>query len=198
MSSVRRAGLLSAPVGPVALPSTKSIGIDDGSVWADVLRVTPEIAAARFAELFPAAYLRFHRRDEPRSELGGAARAVLLHLANAGPLTVGETALHLDRAQSVVSEIVDHLEAKGLLERMKDKADRRRTLVWLSDGGFEALERDRDVLSRDLVLRATQAMTEAERAQLVAGMTALLSAADRSREKPQVPTHKKPRRRSRT
>ncbi len=153
--------------------------------------MTPEIAAARFAELFPAAYLRFHRRDEPRSELGGAARAVLLHLANAGPLTVGEIAQHLDRAQSVVSEIVDHLEAKGLLERMKDKDDRRRTLVWLSDEGFELLERDRDVLSRDLVLRATRAMTDDERAQLVAGMTALLSAADRAPQRPELPTHKK-------
>ncbi len=157
--------------------------------------MTPETAAARFAELFPAAYLRFHRRDEPRSELGGAARAVLLHLANAGPLTVGEAARHLDRAQSVVSEIVDHLEAKGLLERMKDKDDRRRTLVWLSEGGFEALERDRDVLSRELLLRATRAMSEAERAHLVTGMTALLSAADRAGERPALPTHTKPKRR---
>jgi hypothetical protein len=39
---------------------------------------------------------------------------VLSHLAVAGPLTVGEAAVHLGRAQSVVSEIVDALaEALG-------------------------------------------------------------------------------------
>jgi DNA-binding MarR family transcriptional regulator len=142
--------------------------------------VTPEAAAARVAELFPAVYLRFHRRDEPRSDLGGAARATLLHLSNTGPLTVGEIARHLRRAQSVVSEIVDHLEAKGLLERMRDAKDRRRTLVWLSDGGLTALERDREVLSRELLLRATRAMSETERDTLVEGMLALLSADDRA------------------
>ncbi|HWY90407.1 MAG TPA: MarR family transcriptional regulator [Solirubrobacteraceae bacterium] len=155
--------------------------------------MTPEAAAARIAELFPTIYLRFHRRDEPRSELGGAARATLLHLANAGPLTVGEIAQHFDRAQSVVSEMVDHLEAKGLLERMKDSRDRRRTLVWLSDAGFEALERDRDVLSRDLLVRATRTMNEDDRGMLVAGMTALLSADDRARGEPALPTHRKKR-----
>jgi DNA-binding MarR family transcriptional regulator len=140
--------------------------------------VTPEAAAARVAELFPAMYLRFHRRDEPRSDLGAAARATLVHLANTGPLTVGEIARHLSRAQSVVSEIVDHLVDKGLLERMRDAKDRRRTLVWLSDAGFAALERDREVLSRELLLRATRGMTPVERENLVAGMSALLATDD--------------------
>jgi hypothetical protein len=57
--------------------------------------------AERFAGLFRAIYLTFHRRDGPRNELSGASRAVLQHLAMSGPLTVGEAAVHLDRAQSV-------------------------------------------------------------------------------------------------
>lgn len=71
------------------------------------------IQAERFAELFRGVYLTFHRRDGPRSQLANASRAVLEHLAMAGPLTVGEAAGHLDRAQSVVSEIVTHLEHQG-------------------------------------------------------------------------------------
>ena len=63
--------------------------------------------------LFRAVYLTFHRRDGPRSQLAGASRAVLEHLAMAGPLTVGEAAAHLSRAQSVVSEIVEPLAASG-------------------------------------------------------------------------------------
>jgi hypothetical protein len=91
--------------------------------------------AERFAGLFRAIYLTFHRRDGPRNELSGASRAVLQHLAMSGPLTVGEAAVHLDRAQSVVSEIVDGLTRKDLLERERDPGDRRRTLVWLTPAG---------------------------------------------------------------
>jgi DNA-binding MarR family transcriptional regulator len=101
--------------------------------------VSTEEDARAFAELFREAYLRFHRRDGKRSELSGASRAVLLHLSQAGPITVGELALHLDRAQSVVSEILNQLEGKGVLEREADPQDRRRTLVWLSPEGSDVL-----------------------------------------------------------
>ena len=82
-------------------------------------RTCPE-DAERYAALFRALYLTYHRRDGPRSDLPGASRAVLVHLAVTGPLTVGEAAPHLGRAQSVVSEIVDGLARKGLLERERD------------------------------------------------------------------------------
>jgi DNA-binding MarR family transcriptional regulator len=135
-------------------------------------------AARELGELFPAIYLRLHRRDEKRSELPGASRAVLLHLAQTGPLTVGEAARHLGRAQSVVSEIVDGLEKKGLLDRQRDPEDRRRTLVWLSDVGMNALVREREVLSRELCQRALEAMAPADREKLLSGMRALVRAAD--------------------
>jgi len=137
--------------------------------------------AARFAELFPAVYLRFHRRDGKREEMTGATRGTLLHLANSGPLTIGEIAEHFDRAQSVVSEIVDGLEKKGLLERMKDPKDRRRALVWLTDAGLDALERDRDVLSKELLAKAMTRMRPADRRALLQGMKALIEASEREK-----------------
>jgi DNA-binding MarR family transcriptional regulator len=146
-------------------------------------------AAAAFSELFPAAYLRFHRRDEKRSEPTQATRAVLQHLSMTGPLTVGEAARHLQRAQSVVSEIIDGLEDKGLVERVRDPRDRRRTLVWLTDAGVTLLERERDVLSRELLERAMARMGEPEREGLLAGMRALLRADDEVRGRPLLPTH---------
>ena len=139
----------------------------------------PGSDAAAFGALFPAVYLRFHRRDGKRRALPAASRSVLQHLAVAGPLTIGEMARHLDRAQSVVSEIVAHLERGGLLERLRDARDRRRALVWLTEAGAAHLEREREVLSRELLARAMANMSPADRRALLAGMKALIRA-DRS------------------
>ena len=142
--------------------------------------------AERFAGLFRAVYLTFHRRDGPRGQLAGASRAVLEHLAMAGPLTVGEAAAHLNRAQSVVSEIVSHLERQGLLERENDPDDRRRTLIWLTPAGHDALRRDREVLGVDLLARALSRMPPGEADALIAGMQVLVQLADPTQVPPGV------------
>src|SRR6185369_8374355 len=132
--------------------------------------------ARLFAELFPAIYLRFHRRDAKRDVLPSASRAVLQHLAGSGPLTVGEMAKHLDRAQSVVSDVVSHLAGDGLLERVRDGRDRRRALVWLTEAGLAYLDREREVLSAVLLSQAMARMTGAERRALLDGARALIRA----------------------
>ena len=72
-----------------------------------------------------------------------------------------------------------HLEGQGLLEREDDPADRRRTLIWLTPAGHEALRRDREVLSVDLLARAFARMPAAEADALIAGMQALVDTAGR-------------------
>jgi DNA-binding MarR family transcriptional regulator len=133
--------------------------------------------AERFAELFRAVYLTFHRRDGPRSQLPGASRAVLEHLALAGPLTVGEAAAHMSRAQSVVSEIAAHLERQGLLEREDDPADRRRTLIWLTPAGHDVLRRDREVLGVGHLARTMARLPPGRADELIAGLRALVDLA---------------------
>ncbi len=134
--------------------------------------------AAEFAELFPAAYLRFHVRRRKRSELTSQSRAVLAHLELSGPLTVSEAAEHMGRAQSVTSEILLGLEKKKLVMRFADARDRRRTLVALTDEGQERLLADRRVLDPELVAHAVRGMSERERVELLRGMQALLRAAN--------------------
>ena len=156
----------------------ESIGIDDGFPSRNAGGVTEERAQAeRFAELFRAVYLTFHRRDGPRSQLAGASRSVLEHLALAGPLTIGEAAAHLARAQSVISEIVTHLERQGLLEREDDPADRRRTLIWLTPAGHEALRRDREVLGVDHLARTMARLAPGRADELIAGLRTLVDLA---------------------
>ncbi|HMT90601.1 MAG TPA: MarR family transcriptional regulator [Dermatophilaceae bacterium] len=135
---------------------------------------TPQEAADRLGELFPTAYLALHRRDGKRSELTGAPRAVLQHLARSGPLTIGEAANHLARAQSVVSDIVTQLEGHGLLERLRDPADRRRTLVWLTDAGRRRLAEDQQVLDRRLVAEAMSRLPGPTRLALLDGHSQLV------------------------
>jgi DNA-binding MarR family transcriptional regulator len=165
----------------------------------------PDGVAESFARSFPAVYLRFHRRDEKGSQLPTASRAVLQHLALSGPVTVGELCDHLDRAQSVVSDIVAHLEDKGLVERQDDPHDRRRRLVWLSPFGRNFLQHDQEILSVELLRSAVATMAPADRAALARGMQALLAADDlraandllaadgTGRGRPALPTHRKPR-----
>lgn len=130
--------------------------------------------AREFEQLFRAVYLTFHRRDAPRSQLANASLAVLEHLAMAGPLTIGEAATHLRRAQSVVSEIVSHLEHQGLLERESDPADRRRTLIWLTADGQATLRRQREVLSEELLTGALRRMPHDQVAALLGALRALV------------------------
>ena len=166
-----------APPG-AARPGRDCIGIDDGLPGSKAVAVTAEQARAeQFSELFHTVYLTFHRRDRPRGELPGASRAVLEHLALAGPLTIGEAAAHMHRAQSVVSDIVTHLERDGLLEREHDPGDRRRTLIWLTPDGHETLKRDRRVLEVDLLARAMERLPAVQAEGLNDAMRALIECA---------------------
>jgi len=149
-----------------------------------------EVQAGEFAELFRAVYLTFHRRDGPRSQLPNASLAVLEHLALAGPLTIGEAAAHLHRAQSVVSEIVSHLERQGMLERESDPADRRRTLIWLTTAGRDTLRRQREVLSTDLLAGALSRLPADQVAGLLDALHALVhSAGPAHRDHPKEEAH---------
>ncbi|UFS57450.1 MarR family winged helix-turn-helix transcriptional regulator [Subtercola endophyticus] len=146
-----------------------------------------ETTAAEFERLFRAVYLGLHRRDEKRSALSGPSRAILTHLAFTGPLTIGETAQHLERAQSVVSDMVSQLERKGLLERRADPADRRRSLVWLTPAGVDRLRSDESVLSETRLTDALQHLTEENRVRLFDSLRSLVAVVERSAAVPLLP-----------
>ncbi len=136
--------------------------------------------AREFAELYPTVYRRMYRRRDPReSRPGGEALAMLQHLRDCGPLTVTEAARHFDRSQSAISERIERMVARGLLLRIEDERDRRRHFVWLSEKGEELLRVEREVLSPELLARATQGMTADDRAALIKGMRALVDSSRR-------------------
>jgi DNA-binding MarR family transcriptional regulator len=165
-------GIDDGPHGPEAggaMPTRTPIA--ENAVW------TAGGVANAVAELFPEIYRRLHSRFDTE-RVGQQAVALLDHLVMSGPLTVGEIARHLGRAQSVVSEIVDGLEQRKLVERMRDARDRRRTMVWLTEEGQAWRARAHEVLSRERLAEAVAAMPVGDRRALVDGMRALVAAAD--------------------
>ena len=135
--------------------------------------------AQEIAMLYPAIYQRLHarwRKEEQRPS--PEVVAVLAHLELSGPLTVTEAARHFQRAQSAMSELVDRLQTRGHVERIRDPRDRRRTLVWMTEAGIDSLRRSREVLDMDLLTRCIEDMTARDRRCLIAGLRALVDIAD--------------------
>jgi hypothetical protein len=62
------------------------------------------------------------------------------------------------------------------LARVRDGADRRRTLVWLTDAARARLADEQEVLSLDMLERAMSRMTPRDRRLLLEGTRALVEA----------------------
>jgi DNA-binding MarR family transcriptional regulator len=127
----------------------------------------PDEFAAAFEDAFRSTYLGAVRRiDDGREKLAAETTSLLGHLAQAGPLTIGEIAEHLGRAPSTVSVKVAQLEDRGLLARQDDDGDGRRRFVWLTPLGRDALAEAHQVLDHDAIIRAATTLDPDERAQL--------------------------------
>jgi DNA-binding MarR family transcriptional regulator len=138
------------------------------------------VAAARtVARLFPEVYRRYHWANRVHGgELPVTRRAleVLQHLYASGPLTVGEQAEHLGLRRNSASEMLQRLEAKGLVARVRDERDERRVLVWLTDAGRDVVSRVGQVLAPDLIAQVMATLSPKERAIVVRGFELLASA----------------------
>lgn len=134
-----------------------------------------EKAAAEYADLFPRLYLRFQRRIHHTDyRLTSESLAVLRHIAMAGPLTVTEAARHMDRSQAAMSELIGRLVSRGVLARFEDERDRRRTLIWITDGGREKLAEANRVLSPKRLREAFERLEPEQRETLIAVTRELL------------------------
>ena len=145
---------------------------------AQPVEPTAEAAARRVARLFPEVYRRYHWANRVRgADLPVTRRAleVLQHLSLSGPLTVGEQAEHLGLRRNSVSELLQRLEAKGLVARIRDERDERRVLVWLTDAGRDVVSRVGQVLAPDLIAQVMANLSPEERAAVVRGVELLVS-----------------------
>jgi len=132
-------------------------------------------ASEEFSRCYGEIYMRFYRRV-PVGEYVPTPEtlAVLRHLTDTGPLTVTEAARHFERSQSAMSEILDRMEGRKLLERYRDTRDRRRVLVWLTPHGQAVLRDHVHPLSVEALAEALAGLGPGQRDALLAGMQALI------------------------
>jgi DNA-binding MarR family transcriptional regulator len=95
------------------------------------------------ADLLGQAVRRLHRgTNEALAPLGlSRAQARLVRLVADGPLRMTAIAERLGVVPRTVTDVVDGLEATGLVARRPDPEDRRATFIALTPGGVELLDR---------------------------------------------------------
>jgi DNA-binding MarR family transcriptional regulator len=71
----------------------------------------------------------FHTRMAERVGLGATEEKTLGLLGKFGPLTAGEIAARTGLTTPSVTGLLDRLESKGMVQRVRDPHDRRRVIV---------------------------------------------------------------------
>lgn len=89
-----------------------------------------------------------------------------LYMLCRGPLTVGEFAAMLGITSSAVTQMIDHLEKKGLTERQADGRDRRVIRVALSTEG-QQLAKEIKRLHLERIRRLLSGLDEPDIEQLI-------------------------------
>jgi DNA-binding MarR family transcriptional regulator len=132
------------------------------------------------ARLYPAVYRRFHvsKQRLPGTDLTPKMLWILQHLASVGPSTLGELAEASGVNKSTTTELVDRLEARGYVGRMRDERDARRVFVGLTAAGERRATRTPSVLADDALRAALARMTADDRDALVRGLRALVRAGE--------------------
>jgi DNA-binding MarR family transcriptional regulator len=112
-----------------------------------------QILLARLNELLGPLGLTF-----PRYEA-----LMLLSFTRAGTLPLGKVGERLQVHRTSVTNIIDKLEADGLVRRVPHEADRRTTLAEITDAGREVAGRATELLNADSFGLAALAEDEQER-----------------------------------
>ena len=86
-----------------------------------------------------------------RHGVTGPQMLVLKKLAEAAPLAVGELARRANLSQATVTDILDRMQRRGLVSRMRSEADKRRVIVTLTAEGTRLLDTSPPLLQDSFV-----------------------------------------------
>lgn len=127
------------------------------------MTVAASLAPAIAAELQPlilhARHLKAHRTRHRSAS--SAHLHVIAMLEAEGTLTMSDLAEAIDVSLPSATGLVSRMEERGLVERLRDSADRRVVHVRLTEAG-RALTEEHELLRLQQVTRVLEAMTPAE------------------------------------
>ncbi|GHO58710.1 MarR family winged helix-turn-helix transcriptional regulator [Ktedonobacter robiniae] len=83
----------------------------------------------------------FHTMIAEQVDLGATEEKTLFLLSRLGPLTAGEIAHHTGLTTPSVTSLIDRLERKGFVQRIRDTRDRRRVIIERNEERLAELNR---------------------------------------------------------
>jgi DNA-binding MarR family transcriptional regulator len=140
----------------------------------------PGLSSVQLMEQFRAIAHATHHRTNARMSAAGLSLArfrVLSALQSAGRMRMNELSAALGVVPRTVTTIVDALERERMVARLADPADRRATLLEITQDGLSQLRKSRamhDSAAADLF----DVLTAPERHQLASLLRRLQAAAD--------------------
>jgi DNA-binding MarR family transcriptional regulator len=120
----------------MSVKSSAQAGTVEAELAELIRSIRPVIAALKQAGPAPAIF----EEAFSRGALGPRHAPVMMMLAHEGQLSVTEVAERLGLSLSTTSLLVGELDRAGLIVRVEDQRDRRRTLVQMAEGYREAAE----------------------------------------------------------
>jgi DNA-binding MarR family transcriptional regulator len=104
-------------------------------------------------------------------------QALILKALHNGSLTAGELAIRISLSQGTVTDILNRLEQRGLVKRIRDTVDRRRVHVEATDTGLALLQKSPPLLQERFAQRLDN-LQEWEQTQLLASLQRLAAMMD--------------------
>ncbi len=140
----------------------------------------PEPSSVQLMEQFRAIAHATHNQTNARMSAAGLSLArfrVLSALQSAGRIRMNELSAALGVVPRTVTTIVDALEKERLVARLPDPADRRATLLEITQEGLSQLNRFR-AMHNSAAAELFEVLTATERLQLARLLRRLQAAAD--------------------
>jgi DNA-binding MarR family transcriptional regulator len=110
-------------------------------------------------------------------QLSASQLHCILVLNEMGPLPPSKIAQHIMVNSSTVTGVIDRLEKKGFLERMRNSKDRRVITIALTEKGKE-LANNAPLPVQERMIKGIRALTEKERDQIIQALRTLTEMVD--------------------
>lgn len=104
-------------------------------------------------------------------------QALILKALQGGSLSAGELATQVSLSQGTVTDILNRLEQRGLIKRLRDTQDRRRVMVLETDAGQALLEQSPPLLQEWFAQRFNN-LQDWEQTQLLASLQRIAAMMD--------------------